>query len=247
MMNDKLTIAYKQLIHKVIDVNSTMTKKKLTVCPSIAGGQNAKIMIVGRCINSWCAFPEGENIDMIFSQIQHCNQCTLDWVIGKNHYTNCHCKRDKKPENVPTKKCEFTISKSKFWQFARYIVEKELPDTKDWIKEIVWNDLYKSSYITGGNPNGYYNFQKELCDNILLEEIKYYQPKAIYFTTEVTHKKKEGNSKQIIPYWFSREDFPCTYAYLENDFKGHAFLLQHPQASGNFDETFARKVNIKQL
>lgn len=54
-----------------------------------------------------------------------------------------------------------------------------------WYDNIVWSNLYKLYPVAGGNPNDLWKkIQFKACADLLLEEIRYFQPSHILFATD---------------------------------------------------------------
>lgn len=234
---------YAKLIKEVTEFNSNENNKdKLTICPAMAGSENAEIMIVGRAINGWCSIKQvckdsTKSIEeQTLEMVNRCGKCNLDWVVGKNYYTKCkdnHCSyaEEQKDEDKREKN-------SAFWRFAKLIVNKYFEDEKkkfiegEWQKEIIWTNLYKASYENGGNPINFYSNQVDMCDNILKREIELYRPKIIFFITEKNHR----NDKEKFDFsWFVEKDFPNTYKFIkefnaeDNEFGCSIFVTKRPE------------------
>lgn len=252
---------YAKLIKEVTEFNSNENNKdKLTICPAMAGSENAEIMIVGRAINGWCSIKqvctdstrsiEEQTLEMV----NRCSKCNLDWVVGKNYYTKCqknNCPYAKDKDNKDRRK-----KNKPFWQFAKFIVNKYFKETnkeykeEEWQKEIIWTNLYKASYENGGNPKKFYDQQVKICDQILKREIELYQPKIIFFITEKNHK----DDKEKFDFsWFVERDenikdvdksaFSNTYKLIReinnenNELNCQVFVTKRPEFR-NFDELF---------
>ncbi len=251
--DDELKQQYQQLIKAVNDFNKNKTKR-LTICPTMAGSENAEIMIVGRAINGWCPIKRvcDDNDDntesvqkQILEMVNRCGKCNLDWVVGKNYYNKCQ--ENNCPYAIKQKNEDKREKKSAFWRFAKLIVKKYFENKKkefiegEWQKEIIWTNLYKASYEDGGNPKGFYNAQKNMCDDMLKREIKLYQPEAIFFITETNHRT---NNKEIDFSWFVEQDFPNTYELLrDNNCKCKVYVTKRPECR-KIEEVYNEKKSL---
>lgn len=222
LKDEVLRDQYAELVKKVVNFNSNeKNKDKLTICPAMAGSDNAKIMIVGRAINGWCSIKQvckdsTKSIDeQALEMVNRCSKCNLDWVVGKNYYTKCNendCPYAKDKDNKDRRE-----KNSAFWRFAKLIVKNYFEDINkkfikgEWQKEIIWTNLYKASYENGGNPNNFYNPQVRICDQILKREIELYRPKMIFFITE---KNNKADKEKFDFSWFVKED-----KYIKGDDK----------------------------
>ena len=218
--DDELKQQYQQLIKAVNNFNKNKTKR-LTICPTMAGSENAEIMIVGRAINGWCSIKQvckdsTKSIDeQALEMVNRCSKCNLDWVVGENYYNKCQ--ENNCPYAIKQKNEDKREKKSAFWRFAKLIVKNYFEDINkefiegEWQKEIIWTNLYKASYEDGGNPKGFYEAQVSMCDHILKREIELYQPQIIFFVTEKNHR---GNNKEIDFSWFVEKDFSNTYKLI---------------------------------
>ena len=222
LKDEVLRDQYAELVKKVVNFNSNeKNKDKLTICPAMAGSDNAKIMIVGRAINGWCSIKQvckdsTKSIDeQALEMVNRCSKCNLDWVVGTNYYTKCNendCPYAKDKDNKDRRE-----KNSAFWRFAKLIVKNYFEDINkifiegEWQKEIIWTNLYKASYENGGNPNNFYNPQVRICDQILKREIELYRPKMIFFITE---KNNKADKEKFDFSWFVKED-----KYIKGDDK----------------------------
>ena len=238
-LKNSILNGYQELIKIAIKNNKTSTKE-VTVCPTIRGSE-PKIMFVGRSINGWCnIIQNGE--DKTLQQLKVCRQIGLDWFVNPDTYANCTklgCPLAKQ-QNCPlakVKQAKAPISKSKFLKFIRYVCKQNNIDVSnnDWVNNIAWSNLYKMSYVNGGNPKRLYDVQKEICDNLLQNEIKYIKPKAICFITE---RKKNPNTYDSRT-WFSPTDFKQTYNYLKNN-QIDTYITIRPERTA-FDRVFSEK------
>lgn len=153
----------------------------------------------------------------------------MNWVGGINRYSHCernNCEYAK--ELAKTKEDTKRFSRSPFWRFVRFIMKKNEINTNDgkWTKQVIWNNLYKASYEDCGNPEGFYEQQKTICDQILIEEIKLNKPTKIYFITE---KNLKNNEKDFSPLWLCKEDFPELITYLESRGDIESFVSKRPE------------------
>lgn len=247
-MNEELKGLYNDLLEIVRNYNQALKGKKntLTIYPAIKGSDHAKIMVVGRAVNSWC--PLQEDVE----QIDICSRCTLDWIVNENYYTHCiknGCKLAQKKQkereaNIKEsgKKPRKIISNSKFWQFVRYIVKwlRDNSDSENWTKEVIASNLYKASFQKGGNPKGFYYQQLEICDKILAKEIEFYNPEIIIFVTEKNSKK----SSKFELTWFVEKDssksnknpekfaFKETYDVLRKKYADKFLITKRPEMRG---------------
>lgn len=217
---DKKYQNYIKLYEKVKKHNKS-NQSKLTICPAIKGKDYKKggIMFVGRAINSWCPLDDNEDIT---KRIGNCEKCTLDWVVGENQWDHCQ------NNNCPYSKGkigDYRKNYTPFWNLIRNIC-KENDMGEDWYKKIVWTNLYKASYKNGGNPEGFYEEQVEICNEILINDIQRYKPSKIYFITEKNEKKRT---------WFCSEykgtnvNFKKVYDYLYDDKNIEVYVLVRPE------------------
>lgn len=222
-IENKLNELYGELYEIVAKRNEKSSKYgDLTICPAVPGSeynsQNGGIMFVGRAINGWCPLPDNNAIE----QLQKCANCTLNWVIEGGDYSLCaknNCEYAKSQSSNPHS------NMTPFWNLVKYICEQpENNISKDWLKKIVWTNLYKASYVEGGNPVRFYKPQLDLCNKILIKEIELYKPKKIYFITE-PNRRKETKTKRT---WFCENDFKKVYDYLKNQ-NVEAYVLTRPE------------------
>lgn len=254
---EETKVYYKGLYESVKKFNG---KKKLTICPAIHGGDYfnsdscTKIMFVGRAINGWCETCE-RDFETFIKFIGHCNgNCSLDWVVGENYWSNCNkcpiAENNNRDANAESAK-KF-VFKSHFWQLIKYICIKENDLTEnDWYKRIVWTNLHKASYSTGGNPPSsfYRKPSVEYCDNILKKEIEYYKPDKIYFITEKRGKLSDRAFSCTSPnndVWFDKESqFPETYEFLCKS-GIEVFILERPEQQKRSDVCDGKR-NLKTI
>lgn len=240
-MDDNLANSYIKLYNQVIEKNKTNSKYgTLTICPAIKGEkyENGGIMFVGRAVNGWCPLEGSVENNDIIARLERCEKCTLDWVKGENVWEHCV---DNKCPFADGKKIDGRVPNSPFWQMVKHICEKN--DIFDeWYKKIVWSNLYKSSYIEGGNPVDFYEEQIDFCNEILIEEIDVYKPSKIYFITENNGKKNRT--------WFCEEykqnqkiNFKKVYEKLYKNKNIEVYILTRPEFK-NKDEIYAKRENL---
>ena len=227
---------YIKLFDKVKYRNATHRHRPLTICPSVFGGYDSyhkdgclqgKPLFVGRAVNGWCALDDDCCVDEFLDRLHKCEQCGLGWVVGDGNWNNC--RENGCPVASASDAIDGRMNYTPFWQMVRFICEVENYNYKDkWYKNIVWTNLYKASYALGGNPTDFYKEQIDLCNNILIEEIKMYQPCKIYFITEVNRRKNKQKRT-----WFCRENDICfkrVYDYLKkNKLDDRVVVLTRPE------------------
>lgn len=241
-MNAELKNLYLDLYKKVIEKNNKNEKKVLTICPAIKGEQykNGGIMFVGRAINGWCPLQGSVKDDDIISRLEKCEGCTLDWVVGENTWT--HCVNNCCPF-AREGKTDGRASLSPFWQMVKFLCEKENLG-EQWYKKIIWSNLYKASYVIGGNPVDFYKDQIKECNDILIEDIKENKPSKIYFITE--KNSADNKSKRT---WFCDKykdqglTFKSVYEYLEKNGQIKVFVLTRPEFQDK-DEIYKNMENL---
>lgn len=252
-MEEELKNIYKKLYKNVNDLNKERRKQDrvdfLTICPAIKGElydtQNKKFMFVGRAINGWCELPDNESDFQ--KMLDTCtNKCGLGWVIGQWDWYKCDgCKyaetKAKEKEGVYSNR-----TNSPFWQLVKYICEQEgIGDC--WYKKILWSNLYKASYLNGGNPYDYYEQQILYCNEILNKEIEIYKPTKIFFITENFSMLK--NCKCT---WFCKEyvkksilNFRSVYNTIKE--KGvETYILSRPEFKSK-EKVYQNRKNINSI
>lgn len=235
---------YEKLYEKLKEHNQKPNVKLLTICPAIKGAEykDGGLMFVGRAINGWCPISESMgNENTIISKIKRCESCTLDWVVGENTWSHC-LESDCPYAKAQSDPIDGRGKNSPFWQMVKYICKEE-GITEDWYKKIVWTNLYKASYENGGNPSGFYGEQIEICNEILIEDIKRYKPKIIYFITETNRKKPMPSNRTWFCYTYPGGiHFKSVYDYLRDHKQGieQVYILTRPEYH-NKDEVFAGK------
>ena len=180
-----------------------------------------KIMIVGRCVNGWGGFENGETQEAFVSSAADSivNIDGFKWINKDNHISTYI-------EDDETKK--YDINRSAFWRIAKGIVYKIKPWlneyekvgcalTKEqikrlddihsrWFENIVWTNLYPIAPLKSGNTSGKLKRKlKDVCADLLLEQIRFYKPTHIIFITDWD-------------YWFSdfAEKFPSVKKISED-------------------------------
>ena len=188
---------------------------EMTICPAIAGTkyQAGGIMFVGRAINGWCPLKQSDN--PYVNQLRHCESIGLDWVIGNHDWGRCReCQHGKLVGNSATSHS----CMSPFWQMVKYICEKE-GLVENWLDKIVWSNLYKASYVEGGNPTGMYRQQVGICNELLQLEIEKYKPRAIYFITETYRENPSASNRTWFCETYQKDEklnFGSVYKYLRD-------------------------------
>lgn len=182
-------------------------KVTLSFVPAICGAgykeSVKKIMVVGRAPNGWsmASYKDGGCAPESWFK------ANLSWVYQEGPI-RCDNGEMHKP----------SVNHSKFWQFIRYNLSLNNPniDTKKFTDTIVWTNLYKISPEIKGNPSD--KLCDETCglmDDILLAEIKYYQPNEIWFLTKNIKRQPEEGDKCR---WIRKKEFPKTIEWL-NEYK----------------------------
>ncbi len=233
----KLQEQYVELAKIVKQHNSKKPKtKELTICPAIQGSKDAEIMIVGRAINGWCPVDADTTEDMV-NQLYRCQNIGLNWVVStEQYYTGCKVQGCPRAKNKTCEKSKRELVKNNpFWGIIKYIQQQNEPsiENKEWTNDIIWTNLFKASYVAGGNPKGLYKKLVDSCSEILKLEIALYRPKYIYFITE-----KNSNETPIS--WFAEEyhdrgkpycAFKSVYEYLKDTYeRNQVFILKRPEA-----------------
>ena len=235
--------AYVSLAKKILEHNKNFPQKKMTVCPSIKGSDNAKIMVVGRAINGWCMIPENAALESVVSRIEKCKKCTLNWVTEACGDEKCILNKCGQAKTYEEKTAEGRNPKSalknnSFWRFVRFYCKEKGIDVSNnaWVENIIWSNLYKASFSTGNPTTKVCKEIKDNCDAILLEEIKKYKPTEILFIT----RKKDCDVDES---WFCEEYFPKTYNYLKENKDVKAFSFSRPENT-KFKEVLKYKKEI---
>ena len=233
---DCLKKLYEALYKKVDDKNRNpnMRRGELTICPAIKGAEYANgPMFIGRAINSWCPLKGSiDEKETFFNRLKRCEQCTLDWVNGENVWDHCINHGCIFANN---KRTDGRDKLSPFWQMVKYIYKEQYNnhiEDKKWYKKILWSNLYKASYVSGGNPDGFYKNQVLICNAILILEIILYKPSDIYFITEKNGKAPGKDSRT----WFCSQEygtavnFQEVYDFLINsEWRDKVFVLNRPE------------------
>ncbi len=192
--------------------NSTKNGKDLIFVPAICGKNYAnsvkRVMVVGRAPNGWSMGDYPNNGCAPEAWFEY----GLSWVYQDGPASH---KR--------------SVAHSKFWQFIRYkLVENGIIESKENFSDnIVWTNLYKISPKIHGNPSG--NLRKitaKLMDDILCNEINYYQPDEIWFITKNNKKPPEDGDKDL---WFRKKHFENAVCLVENQNNFSAILYNRPE------------------
>lgn len=143
-----------------------------------------RFMLVGRAPNGWGsldsssaeAFSESANE-------QFSSQSRWDWVEEVNGVL--YSGHDEDKTNVANRYC---LDRSAFWAYAKDIWEQLTRNNSDngpvWMKNIAWSNLYKVSPKKSGNPSKRMrSLQVEVCADILVSEIRLFNPTHILFMT----------------------------------------------------------------
>lgn len=224
-MTEDMKNLYKQLYEIVNDYPD------MTICPSINGSKEARILIVGRCINGWC------NIENTQGRLDLCEKAGLEWLKGGDTFCVCKkngCKYANEKINVNKSK-----SKSKFWQYVSYLLVKlGYSKSDDYYNQIIWSNLYKASKNNGGNPTKKQREKmRDVCDSILEQEIKEYDPKIVVFITE-TNKKLNNEKKCNLGQLTWLNDFQRSLNLLTKLDKGYC-IFKRPDRQ-KFSDVFEK-------
>ena len=195
------------------NIEKTELSKFFPIKGSDYKNSSPKIMIVGRCPNGWGGFEKGETaIQFLSSAADNIvyNE-GFTWIDKDDHISTY-------VEDGETKK--YNINRSAFWRVIKGIVYKTKPWlneykkancalTKEliehldnihtrWFENIVWTNMYPISPLRSGNTSEKLKrILKDVCADLLLEQIRFYKPTHIIFITDWD-------------YWFSdfAEKFP---------------------------------------
>lgn len=236
-------------IYKAIKDKKINKRGPLTICPAIKGSEYKKggLMFVGRAVNGWCPLPQENDERIIIERLKLCSKCTLNWIQERNDIWQI-CADNGCPYAKEKGIIDGRPIHSPFWYLVEYIYKKEYGEEPEWYKKIVWTNLYKLSYVNGGNPDGFYEPQIDACNRLLIKDIEDYKPRKIFFITE---NKGRNTSKQDRT-WFCKSypdgklHFKSVYEYLEDKIDNNeieVFVLTRPEFQ-KMDEVFK---NMKYL
>ncbi|HIF9359576.1 hypothetical protein HWA77_25310 [Photobacterium damselae subsp. damselae] len=183
---------------------------------------NHKLMIIGRAVNGWGndfslqTLEPSKLAQQVYKKATN-KTCPLQWVIDSWGDTE-----------------DYNTAKSAFWRIAKRI-SKEFNlygnDVDHWASYIVWSNLYKIAPSNGGNPSDMLcDEQFDGCNQLLQEELRYYQPQKILFLTGFNWF--EGFLTQHIKCLtkIDSESFVDAYGKLEIEGKIIDFVIaKHPQ------------------
>ena len=143
-----------------------------------------RLMLVGRATNGWGsldsstaeAFSESANE-------QFMSQSRWNWVEEVNGVL--YSGHDEDKSNFANRYC---LDRSAFWAYAKDIWAQLPGSVSDvgpvWMKNIAWSNLYKVSPKKSGNPsNKMLSLQTSVCADILVSEIRLFNPTHILFMT----------------------------------------------------------------
>ena len=240
LMALELEEVYERLFEEVKTWNDMTSNEPLTICPTVCGcevkNNGSSPMFIGRAINGWCPLVD-EGKDALFEykeRLHCCEKCGLSWVEGIDVWrfcieNGCSFVKGKKEEDL----VDGRSKRTPFWQTVKYICKNDedinIPE-EEYLKRIIWSNLYKASYVVGGNPTDFYKQQILFCNVILIKEIERYNPGKLYFITEVNRRDNKQNRS-----WFCRDysDDLCfreLYEFLaDSEWKDKVIVLTRPE------------------
>lgn len=221
--------ALKQLYREALERASTLQNtlgSELCFVPAICGrayrDAERKVMVVGRAPNGWSMrlYEDSKSPEAWFPY-------GLSWVYSQKQAdrSDILCRNDSIHKA--------SVAHSKFWQFLRYYLwmRQMLPEQEKerFADAIVWSNLYKIASEKGGNPNAALRDETaELCDEILLAEIEYYDPDEVWFITRANGKERPDGLTGC--QWFCRDRFPKTIVRLrENASRKKIYVFSRPE------------------
>lgn len=170
------------------------------------------IMLVGRCVNGWGKLSDETAEGFADSAAKEILSFDGFKWIDKDDHIGTYI------EDGKTK--EYNINASAFWRVAKNVVYKVKPwlqkyrncgcvitneniktldnENARWVEHIVWTNIFPIAPLKSGNTNEKIKrLTKDICAELLLEQIKLYKPTHIIFITDWD-------------YWFSdiSEKFP---------------------------------------
>lgn len=222
----KLSELYKQLFNLIPE---NLDKSKFAKFFPMVGTKykksSPKIMLVGRCPNGWRGFEDNETIDSFVSSAadQMVSEDGFNWINKDNHISEYTITQDGKTTTE-----QYNINSSAFWRVTKSVVYKCKPWLEEhkklgveltqdhikgidnnitcWFEHIVWTNIFPIAPLNGGNTSEKLKrITKNVCADLLLEQIKFYKPTHIIFITDWD-------------YWFSdiAEKFPNVKKISEN-------------------------------
>lgn len=207
------TIAVSELGEQAItDITKTDVNPEYTVFTAMEGcyyknakdkgGNDFRLMLVGRAINGWGEY-RGNHLDKEFfietsmSNLKN-EPCSLasndidpegqrdrfDWINQETGNKNVYREGIDRDCNAG----KYYISKSPFWSYSKSVWDrvqgKDTEWKERWFKKIVWSNLYKLSPCDEGNPgHKEMKIQEKVCIDLLEAEIRYFRPTHILFVT----------------------------------------------------------------
>lgn len=145
-----------------------------------------RLLLVGRCVNGWESLPASSKENFATEATKQIEDLSRfeGWIeeIDGVLYSNSGSKDEPKSE-------KYRLSRSPFWNYTKEIygrlAQKEKMDGI-WMNNIAWTNLYKISPEEGGNPTCEQRLaQRDVCKDILLQEIKIFNPTHIIFETNI--------------------------------------------------------------
>ena len=151
-------------------------KRELTAFYPMNGHEyeyDKELMVVGRAVNGWPVKWRPEEIynklEDILKNIYLTSVCPMSWVVSRWGETKV-----------------YNTKKSVFWKVIKKTLEdlKIMESKRNWSSYIVWTNLYKIAPNDGGNPSKVLmKIQRDICNDLLEQEINHFQPKRILFIT----------------------------------------------------------------
>lgn len=180
-MENTAKLLFRDLLHTFKNASGNWRSTPLTGFSCLRGNQfDNGLLVVGRSVNGWIS-------NWIVDELDDENK--VDEIVEQHYPTNS-------PPDCPMKWIydlwgdsvgKYNTKRSAFWRVSGAVtcaLTGEQYDECRWPSSLSWSNLYKVSPGAGGNPsNTLVNIQKDYCQKILKEEIKWLNPSQILFLT----------------------------------------------------------------
>ena len=138
---------------------------------------NVRLMLIGRACNGW----EDDSLRNLPAE-EYSAEAEEEWTSsGRWGWIE-----ERGNSLYSTHDSSYCVSRSPFWDYSKDIWEglTGMHAEGIWMQDILWTNLYKISPAERGNPDAdYLTKEKDVCVDILSEEIRDYRPTHLLFLT----------------------------------------------------------------
>lgn len=141
-----------------------------------------RLMVVGRCVNGWTDMPDESPEEFSIRAARDINVRGFHWLRNDGTATDTYIRK------YDGKESRYNINRSAFWRSIKNVLNILKPySTLDerWFEHIVWSNLYPVAPKDEGNADTPLKKHQLIhCRDLLLQQIKLFNPSHILFITD---------------------------------------------------------------